>query len=225
MDMIVCDMAGTTIEEGGVVYKTLRKVMVDDGMSVSEEDMHPWHGAKKEAVIAHFAEVQGMAPGSSELEERVHRLGDKFEEEIQEAYFAPNAPVGLIDPTLPEWISGLQSAGCKVSLDTGYPPSIQRGLLEKTNLKELVDAYVSSYEVAEGRPYPYMIYRNMEQTSTDDISRVAKAGDSARDIAMGRKAGCGLVVGVLSGADTAEQLIEAGADVVVPNVTYLGAQC
>ena len=39
---------------------------------------------------------------------------------------------------------------------------------------------------------------------------------------MGKNAGCGLVVGVLSGADTAEQLIAVGADVVVDNVTVLG---
>ena len=38
---------------------------------------------------------------------------------------------------------------------------------------------------------------------------------------MGRNAGCGLVVGVLSGADTAEQFLAAGADVVVPCVVDL----
>ena len=54
-ELIVCDMAGTTIEEGGMVYETLRQVMVDDGLDVSVEAMHPWHGAKKEAVLEHFA--------------------------------------------------------------------------------------------------------------------------------------------------------------------------
>ena len=127
MDMIVCDMAGTTIEEGGIVYKTLRKVMTDDGLSVSETEMHPWHGAKKEAVIAHFAEAQGTPPGP-ELEERVTRCSNKFEEEIEDAYFSPDAPVSLIHPSLMEWISGLQANGCKVSstrdtlLDSGGSP-------------------------------------------------------------------------------------------------------
>ena len=63
IDLIVCDMAGTVVEEGGVVYQTLRKVMVNDGLSVSEAELHPWHGAKKEAVIAHFAEAQGTPAG------------------------------------------------------------------------------------------------------------------------------------------------------------------
>ena len=62
-EMMVCDMAGTTVEEGGAVYETLRQVMNDDGVEVSVEAMHPWHGAKKEAVIAHFAEAQGTPAG------------------------------------------------------------------------------------------------------------------------------------------------------------------
>lgn len=100
-------------------------------------------------------------------------------------------------------------------------------------MMQVVDAYVSSYQVAEGRPYPYMIYRLMEvpllthsvthepvfmlsmrrvsiadstvplkECGVMDVSRVAKIGDSARDIQMGKNAGCGLVIGVLSGADS-----------------------
>ena len=81
------------------MYKTLRKVMVDDGLSVSEEEMHPWHGAKKEAVIAHFAEAQGT-PAGPELDARVQRCGDNFEAEIEKAYFQPDSPVSLIDPSV-----------------------------------------------------------------------------------------------------------------------------
>jgi len=42
-----------------------------------------------------------------------------------------------------------------------------------------------------------------------DVSRVAKVGDSTRDIEEGKNAGCGLVIGVLSGADTEAQLMAA----------------
>jgi phosphoglycolate phosphatase-like HAD superfamily hydrolase len=95
--------------------------------------------------------------------------------------------------------------------------------MEKLDLKGAVDSHVSAYQVAQGRPYPYMIFKNMEIANVMDVARVAKAGDSARDIEEGRNAGCGLVIGVLSGADTAEQLLAAGADVIVDNVTQLGA--
>ena len=70
-----------------------------------------------------------------------------------------------------------------------------------------LDAYVSAYEVAEGRPYPYMIHRLMERVGVMDVRRVCKVGDSVRDMEEGRNAGCGLVVGVTSGADSGEDLM------------------
>ncbi|CAE8689969.1 unnamed protein product, partial [Polarella glacialis] len=50
VDLLVCDMAGTVVQEGGLVYRTLQLCM-----QVADDEMHPWHGAKKEAVIEHFA--------------------------------------------------------------------------------------------------------------------------------------------------------------------------
>lgn len=41
--LVVCDMAGTTVEEHGLVYKVLRESMIHHGLTVSEKDMHPWH--------------------------------------------------------------------------------------------------------------------------------------------------------------------------------------
>ena len=51
IDLLVCDMAGTTVSEGGVVYNVLRESMGKHNVHVTEEEMHPWHGAKKESVI------------------------------------------------------------------------------------------------------------------------------------------------------------------------------
>ena len=47
-------------------------------------------------------------------------------------------------------------------------------------------------------------------------------GDAARDMQEGRNAGCGLVVGVLTGIDDGEVLASAGADAIVDCITDLG---
>lgn len=219
IDLIVCDMAGTVVQEGGLVYKVLRESMLEDGLTVSVEDMHEWHGAKKEAVIAHFARQSGTP--ESEVDARIEKIGEIFLSTIDEAYFSDASPIEHIHLSLNHWCTGLRDAGIKVGLDTGYPPEIQEGLIDKLELRKSVDGYVSSYQVAQGRPYPYMIYRLMEDLGVMDVKRVAKAGDSARDIEEGKNAGCGLVIGVLSGADTEEQLMAAGADIVVPVITDL----
>jgi phosphonatase-like hydrolase len=220
-ELMVCDMAGTTVEEGGVVYETLREVMVADGLDVSQEEMHPWHGAKKEAVLEHFCR-KAKTP-SKDLEERITRVADNFLEEISKKYFSEDSPVRHIDPMLPGYFRKLRDAGVKVSLDTGYPEDIQELLVKKLGFddKSVVDSYISAYTVKEGRPYPYMIHRLMERTGVMDVRKVVKVGDSVRDIEEGKNAGCGLVVGVLSGADDAETLLAAGADLIAECVTDL----
>jgi len=220
IELIVCDMAGTTVMEGGVVYKTLRAAMNADGLNVSEHDMHAWHGAKKEAVIANFAKEHGNTP-DGELEARVKRVAHLFEEMIHEAYFGETSKVGLIGDDLRSWMFSLQSRGTKVALDTGYPPALQKALIKKLELDTVVDGHVSSYEVADGRPAPYMIFKLMEDLGVENVRRVAKVGDTVRDIQEGKNAGCGLVIGVLSGADSEEQLLAAGADIVVEVITDL----
>jgi len=219
IDLMVYDMAGTTVQEGGIVYKTLQTSMQNDGMAVSDEEMHPWHGAKKEAVIEHFARKAGTP--EAELEERVIRVGNAFLESIDEAYFNEASPVDHIDIGLLGYFRQLKNVGIKIAFDTGYPESIQQGLITKLGFDKIADAYVSAYQVPEGRPFPYMIYNVMEKTNVMNVKRVCKVGDSVRDIEEGRNAGCGLVVGVLSGADSYEELAAAGADVVCERVTDL----
>lgn len=219
IDLLVSDMAGTVVEEGGIVYETLQRVMIEDGLDVPDEAMHPWHGAKKEAVIEHFAKKSGTAP--EEIEAQIVRVSDKFLHAIEEAYFNESSSIKYIDPNLPSFIRQLQAGGVKVALDTGYPVRIQEGLVKRLAFDQLVDGYISAYEVNEGRPFPYMIHRLMERLGIESVRRVAKVGDSVRDIEEGHNAGCGLVIGVLSGADSAEALLAAGADIIADVVTDL----
>ena len=55
---------------------------------------------------------------------------------------------------------------------------------------------------------------------TNAISAIAVVGDSPADLAMGRAAGAGLLVGVLSGVGTAADL-EPLADLMLPSVAGL----
>jgi phosphonatase-like hydrolase len=219
IDLMVCDMAGTTVQEGGLVYKTLQLSMKEYGLDVSDEAIGPWHGAKKEAVIEHFAREAGTP--EHELENRINTIGDAFVKSIEESYFSDATTIEHIDTSLFSYFKDLQKAGVKIALDTGYPQNIQEGLVKRLGFDKVVDGWISSYDVKEGRPYPYMIHRLMERLHIESTKRVCKVGDSVRDIEEGRNAGCGLVVGVLSGADSAEALFAAGADVVADKVTDL----
>jgi phosphoglycolate phosphatase-like HAD superfamily hydrolase len=52
-----------------------------------------------------------------------------------------------------------------------------------------------------------MIFRAMAATGVKAVDRVAKVGDTSYDLQEGSSAGCGLVIGITSGAFTREQLL------------------
>lgn len=217
--LVVCDMAGTTVEEHGLVYQVLRQAMLQHGLTLTEAEMHPWHGAAKTAVTQHFLDrepevaAKGVTPGT---------IDSTFENLVAAAYSKEGA-TALITPEFPKWASECRASGIKIGLNTGYPVNIQQRLLTDLGLDTMVDTWISAAQVADGRPYPYMVHRLMEQAGVADVSSVAKFGDTVNDVKEGRNAGCGLVVGVLSGADTASQLYEAGADLVIQDVTHIKA--
>lgn len=219
IDLIVYDMAGTVVQEGGIVYKTLQLSMREFGLDVSDEAIHPWHGAKKEAVVEHFARLQNKP--EAEVQTLIVDISNAFIESISDAYFNDATPISHIDIGLMGYFKQLKDANIKIGLDTGYPQNIQEGLVKKMGFDKVVDGWISSYDVAEGRPYPYMVHRLMERLLIEDVRRVAKVGDSCRDMEEGKNAGCGLVVGVLSGADSADDLLAAGADIIANCVTDL----
>lgn len=129
--LVVCDMAGTTVEEHGIVYRTLREAMVAHGLTVSADEMHPWHGAAKGAVTAHFLEREPTVKVDAKA------IDATFEMMVTEAY-SKNGATDLISPELPAWVSGCQKAGIQVGLNTGYPVVIQEGLLSDLGLDHMV---------------------------------------------------------------------------------------
>lgn len=95
---------------------------------------------------------------------------------------------------------------------------IQRALIDKLGFEGRVDAWVSSAEVPKGRPYPYMTQELMRRANVLVAAKVAKTGDTSRDIEEGLNAGCGLSFGVLTGAGGEEGLKAAGAHMVLKDV-------
>ncbi|MEZ4903830.1 MAG: HAD hydrolase-like protein [Spirosomataceae bacterium] len=84
-----------------------------------------------------------------------------------------------------------------------------------------VDALITASDVVQGRPHPDMILEAMRLLNVSDPKSVAKIGDSAIDIEEGHRAGCSLVVGVLTGAQTRSQLATANPTHIFENLSNL----
>lgn len=83
-------------------------------------------------------------------------------------------------------------------------------------------SFVCGYDSGYGeKPGPGMVEAFCERTNLAPES-VALVGDTPHDLNMGRAAGVGLVVGVLTGASTPDSLA-CLADHVLPDITHLEA--
>ncbi|MFJ8825012.1 phosphonatase-like hydrolase [Streptomyces sp. NPDC102467] len=203
IELAVFDMAGTTIEEHGAVYEALRHAVESTGVTVTTADLQTWMGTDKREAIAALVRIGGGAP-DADLVERQYTAFRTFLKKRYED--VPPQPIVHADKALEE----LRARGVKIALTTGFSDDVALPLLASlgwsTGEGGNLDAVVTSDDVRRGRPAPYMIHRAMEKCGVDDVRTVLVAGDTIVDLEAGTNAGAGVVVGVLTGQLTREQL-------------------
>ncbi|CAN5418970.1 phosphonatase-like hydrolase [soil metagenome] len=217
--MIVFDMAGTTVDEDNVVYKTLHKIINDAGYEVSLKQVLAV-GAGKEKLQA-IRDILKLSPKHQEpgLAENLYQYFDKA---LEIAY--NNIDVKPQEGAV-ELFKTLQQNNILVILNTGYNEKTARGLLKKLNWKEgaQIDGLVTATDVSNNRPMPDMIQLAMQQFSITNAKQVVKIGDSIIDIEEGKNAGCGITFGITTGAHTREQLVTASPDYIVNSLNEVPA--
>lgn len=213
--MVVFDMAGTTVNEHNVVYKTLCKAIHTNGVAVDLETVLE-HGAGKEK----FQAIQDILRVLDATEVDAEVIFEDFKVQLEEAYEQLEVtPVDGIEAVLEE----LKDRGIKVVLNTGYNSEVANDLLEKLSWEEgkHYDALVTADDVVKGRPHPDMILKAMDMLEVKNPQNVLKAGDSIIDIEEGKNANCGVTVGVLSGAQTRAQLETVNPDHILDSLASL----
>jgi phosphonatase-like hydrolase len=196
------DMAGTTVDEGGLVYSAVEGAVAEaTGGPVPAELMGQWKGTSKQEAIAGLL----RAMESDDSPDHVLAVYQVFAARLEEAYgTTPPLPV----PGVVEMLETLRRAGVKVALQTGYSRPVADSIMAGLGwtVGETVDALVTSDLVAASRPAPYLIFHAMEATGAGDVRRVLTAGDTPNDLRAGLNAGAGFVVGVTTGSFTRSQL-------------------
>lgn len=215
IELVVFDMAGTTVSEGGAVYKCLRDTLAANGLEIPVNDLREVKGMDKREALRILIERSAMR---EELLPGLDAIHEDFVERMIDFYRADPA-VGEM-PGAGETFRRLRQAGVKVALNTGFSRDIAQTLIDRLGWErnELIDASVTSDEVKRGRPHPDMIQRLMLKLGVTDPRRVAKVGDTPADLLEGKNAGCGLVIGVTQGSSAREQLERYPHDHLISSV-------
>ena len=215
IELAVFDMAGTTVDEQNVVYKTLQQAIVNENISVDLNTVLV-HGAGKEKHQA----IKDVLRFLNIEDKDSLMIFNNFKSMLNQAY-----EVLDVKPIkgAKEALQNLKNRGVKTVLNTGYSRDVAIKLLHKMNWKEGVeyDALITASDVKNGRPQPEMIEKAMELFKITDALKVLKIGDSIIDIEEGKNANCGVTIGVLSGAQTRAQLITAKPSYILNSIEEL----
>lgn len=244
-DGIIFDWAGTTVDYGCFApVKAFIEAFEQFGITPTLEEVRKPMGMLK---IDHVRTMLSMDRISGLWEEKQGRKWT--EEDVQRVYELSESKILEIvhnyaepKPYVVETVKKLREMGLKIGSTTGYTDEMMALVVPKAaELGYSSDCWFSPDSTnKKGRPYPYMIFRNMEKLELKDVSRVMKVGDTVSDILEGKNAGL-VTVGILEGSSVmgltqeeyealspeereaadkkAEQIyLEAGADYVVRDV-------
>jgi phosphonatase-like hydrolase len=218
VDLVVLDMAGTTVHDGDAVAECFLAAMAAAGLEISRKQANSVMGLPKPEAIRRLV---AAAANSSELSPRIEAIHADFIHRMKQHYQS-SPDIREVDGATSVF-EQLKSAGIRVALNTGFSREIVDVLIERLgwNRNSLIDAVVTSDEVARGRPYPDMILQLMAKLKVSSASRVAKAGDTPADLMEGTAAGCRYVIGVTNGTHTAAELKASPHTHLIDSITEL----
>ncbi|MFF3623074.1 phosphonatase-like hydrolase [Streptomyces sp. NPDC002467] len=217
--LIVLDMAGTTVADGGLVERAFERAAGHLGVEPGSAD----HAAKLQYVRDTMGESKiSVFRHLFDTEELAQRANSAFEQAYGELVDA-----GLISeiPGARAAIERLRAEGRTVVLTTGFARVTQDAILDALGWQGLADLTLCPADAGgRGRPYPDMVLAAFLRTgAVDDVREIVTAGDTAYDMLSGTRAGAGTVAGVLTGAHDRAALTGHGATHVLDSIAELPA--
>lgn len=197
IELVVCDMAGTTVRDAGQVPQAFTSALAAHGIDVTPQAINSLRGASKRLAILN------LIPDGPDRKRLAEQVYSTFVQHLAAVFNGTVEPV----PGARDMIDTLRARGVRVALNTGFDRETTQLLLEALRWREgVVDAVVCGDEVKLGRPAPYMIFHCMEATGVSNVRHVANVGDTVLDLQSGHNAGVAFNIGVLSGAHGRDQM-------------------
>ncbi|MFF7300914.1 phosphonatase-like hydrolase [Streptomyces sp. NPDC008265] len=215
--LVVLDMAGTTVSDGGLVERAFERAAQRLGVEPGTPD----HAAKLRYVLDTMGESKiSVFRHLFGTEELARRANSAFEEAYGELVDG-----GLVTPVpgARAAVEQLRADGRTVVLTTGFARVTQDAILDALGWQDLADLTLCPADAGgRGRPFPDMVLTAFLRTgAAADVRELVVAGDTAYDMLSGCRAGAGIVAGVLTGAHDRATLTRNGATHVLGSVAEL----
>jgi phosphonatase-like hydrolase len=213
---IAClDMAGTTVADDGSVMAAFTAALdrfgPAPGSAAHDQAMRTVHATMGQSKIEVFREILGD-------EATARHANDAFEDA-----YAAEVAAGRVTalPGATEVITALCDAGIQVCLLTGFSPATRDAVIDRLSWQPLIDLALSPADAGRGRPWPDLPLTALLRLGGGAVSELAVVGDTPSDIESGRRAGAGVVAGVLTGGTTRDEFEAAKAPHVLDTIAGL----
>jgi phosphonatase-like hydrolase len=210
LKLVILDIGGTLIADHGEVPEAMLGAFSRHGITVTPQEFAAWRGASKRTMVKHFVAREKK---SADL---IAPIYDDFTAHATAAYEKVQ-PIAGAEEALKE----LRAMGLILATTTGFDRPLATAILARLGWQHYFAASVTSDDVAEGRPAPFMLFRAMEGARVNDVRQVMAVGDTVLDLEAADNAGVGAAIGVWSGAATESRLREARNSGVLPSVAAL----
>lgn len=204
---VVFDWAGTTVDYGCFApVQAFVEVFKHYGVEPTMDETRKPMGMLKidhirtmlhmERIERQWRAVHGRAPEESDVQEMYPLFEEKLFSILHE-FASPKLHV--LDA-----VAELREMGVRIGSTTGYTQAMMDVVAPAAAAQGYApDCMVTPDSVGgKGRPYPYMVFRNMQELGTKSAAETAKVGDTVSDILEGKAAGV-FTVGVIEGSSEA----------------------
>lgn len=207
IEAVIFDWAGTTVDYGSFApVRAFQEVFAQYGLAPTMDETRAPMGMLK---IDHIRAMLRMprlsacweaAHGRPFTEDDVAAMHDIFADKLLGILHEFASP----KPYVNETVAALRDAGYKIGSTTGYTDKMMSIVApEAAGQGYAPDCWFSPDATGgKGRPFPYMIFKNLETLGVSSVRAAVKVGDTASDIREGVNAGV-WTVGVLEGSSAA----------------------
>lgn len=248
IEAVIFDWAGTTVDYGCFApVQAFKDAFNVYGLEPTNDQIREPMGKLK---IDHIKTMLEMPSINQEFKKNYNRNYNN--EDVNQIYklFEKSLMSQIVNhtkikPYVLETVTKLKEMGIKIGSTTGYTDMMMEPVLNSAKKQGYEpDCWYSPDSTNNiGRPYPYMIFKNMVTLNISNVRNVIKVGDTISDIQEGVNAGV-IVVGVVEGSSllglnekefellsnyernraverVKEEYLTAGADFVINNLSEL----
>lgn len=244
-EAVIFDWAGTTVDYGCFApVQAFMEIFKEYGITPTMEEtrkpmgMLKWDHIKTMLSMERIRDEFKRIHGRDFTDKDVDEMHEKFAASLMKILDQFSDPKDYVVET----VAKLREAGLKIGSTTGYTDAMMDIVTKEAAKAGYEPDYWFSPDSTGhmGRPYPYMIFKNMEALQITGVDKVMKVGDTLSDIREGKNAGV-FTVGIIEGSSemgltkaeyealTAEEkeakvqavtkrYMDAGADAVVQDI-------